>query len=781
MSQDVFSTIDPAISGSDLAATLNAFKDALMSGLSGTTRPTELQPGGFWVDTTDDPTTWSFRLYTGTDDVEVFKIDVTSGGAGVSLAVDSFTIRKVSDDDVGAVLDIVKRRIATSGQVKSGDVVGEIRITGRTDSATNPVVAKIIYTADEDQTATAFGGTLSFYSTPEGSATLTEHLRFLNGIIESVVPHKINAQELVAQSVATTATIAQLDASKTVVEMTGSTATDIQGINSAQATKQITIHNRSSAIVTLKHQSTGAAAADRLLLPTSQDIAINPQESVSLIYSDADSRWKSQYRVSKFGGFTVKTLWGRGSVSIGSSPVFGSMKAVTTSVVMPELSAAVGITDDGSAYAWGDNSSAALGTGDLVSRSSPVAVVGGLKFKKVVHSGGWAHGITEDGTMYSWGANSVGRLGVGDSVTRSSPVAVLGGLKFASAYQSRSAFSFGYGITTDRKMYAWGANTGGKLGVGDTTSRSSPVLVLGGLVWRDMVVLSASAIGIATDGSAYGWGNNPKGQLGLGDVTMRSSPVAVLGGLKFKKVITGGESVLGITDNGSVYGWGSNSFGELGVGDVTNRSSPVAVLGGLTFKDIFGYGSNFGIQEDGTVYGWGINLGGALGVGDTTNRSSPVLMLGGIKFKKIISPLTGGFFGLAEDGSMYTCGSNPEGRLGVGDTTDRSSPTLVLGGHTFRDFATSGYSTIAVDTSGVVYAWGDNSGGQLGVGDLVNRSSPVAVLGGLAFPGLAVPLGGISMEVTPGTITYSLGDGPCYFNNKYIGKDISELTISYAN
>ena len=151
MSQDVFDTIDPAISGINLATTLNAFKDALMSGLSGTSRPAELTAGGAWVDTTD-PTNWEYKIYTGSDDITVFTVNLTSEVASVALSVEQFSIKRVSAGTVGAILNLIKNRVADNGQVKSGDVVGEIRFTGRTSTAGNPVVAKMIWTADEDQT-----------------------------------------------------------------------------------------------------------------------------------------------------------------------------------------------------------------------------------------------------------------------------------------------------------------------------------------------------------------------------------------------------------------------------------------------------------------------------------------------------------------------------------------------------------------------------------------------------------------------------------------------------
>src|SRR5690606_13445375 len=95
---------------------------------------------------------------------------------------------------------------------------------------------------------------------------------------------------------------------------------------------------------------------------------------------------------------------------------------------------AFGITEDGSLYTWGTNSFGVLGVGDTTARSTPTAVVGGIKFKKVIvgttGSGAYFFGISLDGTLYSWGDNTFGTLGVGDQVSRSSPTQVLTSVKF---------------------------------------------------------------------------------------------------------------------------------------------------------------------------------------------------------------------------------------------------------------------------------------------------------------------------------------------------------------
>lgn len=111
-----------------------------------------------------------------------------------------------------------------------------------------------------------------------------------------------------------------------------------------------------------------------------------------------------------------------GGLSFASVVVSGS--GSTSSTV-------VGLTSAGVAYAWGLNNGGQLGVGDTAPRSSPVAVLGGLNFSSIYTSGGTATygvGISTApnfaGLLYAWGNNQFGRLGTNDITSRSSPVAV---------------------------------------------------------------------------------------------------------------------------------------------------------------------------------------------------------------------------------------------------------------------------------------------------------------------------------------------------------------------
>ncbi len=490
--------------------------------------------------------------------------------------------------------------------------------------------------------------------------------------------------------------------------------------------------------------------------------------------------------------------------STWTAPAGVKFVVVTTKKYPRNLFAGGFIDPFGNAVACGLNANGQLGLGDVTARSSPVAVLGGFAFKKVINmpTGSATYGMSTSGNLYAWGLNSSGQLGVGDVTPRSSPVAVLGSLSFIDVivpqYNNGSDV---FGLTQSGALYAWGSNTKGQLGLGDTTVRSSPVAVVGGFTFGYFAAIDAngnsSCYGITKAGVAYAWGNNANGQLGVGDVTARSSPVAVLGGLTFAKIVGAGANsctALGLTTAGVLYAWGANSSGRGGIGNATPQSSPVAVAGGLTFKDVWtnSFGSTFAVTPNGVLYAWGVNTNGQLGIGNTSNKSSPNAVLVISNVVKMITPNevnTGSprsIIALTSDGDVYGWGGNQNGALGVGDTTVRSSPVAVSGGLKFVDIfggnqngGGSDSTTFGVTQDGSVYAWGANTNGELGVGDVSSRSSPVTVLGNrFADPNPSTKTQ--VFPVTPGS-SYSINVNQynASFNGNVIGQQVDIVTLRY--
>jgi alpha-tubulin suppressor-like RCC1 family protein len=354
------------------------------------------------------------------------------------------------------------------------------------------------------------------------------------------------------------------------------------------------------------------------------------------------------------------------------------------SAVGQETSLAVNINGD--AYSWGYASDGALGNGTMTpDQTTPSLVAGGYKFTQVSAAAGNGYGITTNGDAYAWGDPASGQLGNGTTtVTASAPALVLGGYKFVMI----AGFSFhAAAITTDGAIYTWGSANDGRLGNGTTTpAQTTPVLVLGGHTWKyiGQGPNASHTLAITQDGDVYAWGDNSATQIGDGSGIDQTTPTLVAGGHKWSVVATGANFSGGVTEDGDLYCWGGSSSGKLGNGTTTqDETTPALVLGGRKYTHLsLGSSHALAIDVDGDAYAWGGAANGKLGNGTTTpNATTPSLVLGGHKWV-YISAGSGHSFGIDVNGDMYAWGGAANGRLGNGTTTiDRTTPTLVLGGH----------------------------------------------------------------------------------------------------
>ncbi len=329
--------------------------------------------------------------------------------------------------------------------------------------------------------------------------------------------------------------------------------------------------------------------------------------------------------------------------------------------------------------------------------------------------------------LYAWGNNVHGQLGLGDTTSRSSPSQVGALITWATVVGSTNGY-FAIGIKTDGTMWSWGQNTNGQLGLGDTTNRSSPVQVGALTSWYQSAAAFQSGAAIKTDGTLWTWGENSVGTLGLNNTTSGIySPIQVGALTNWAKIASGGYHYLAIKTDGTLWAWGYNNYGQLGQGNTTNYSSPVQV-GALTtwLQAAAGYFHTLAVKTDGTLWGWGAGLNGRTGHNNTTNYSSPVQVGGLTNWLTISAGIYTGF-SVKTDGTFWTWGYNAQGVLGQGDTTSRSSPVQV-GALTNWLQAAAGYQfCIATKTDGSLWAWGANSHGQLGTSNTTTRSSPVQV------------------------------------------------------
>jgi alpha-tubulin suppressor-like RCC1 family protein len=358
-------------------------------------------------------------------------------------------------------------------------------------------------------------------------------------------------------------------------------------------------------------------------------------------------------------------------------------------------------------YGWGLNDNGRVGDNSIVSKLSPVTVVGGITtWSQIAAGGGHSLALTSSGILYAWGGNNYGRLGDDTTTNRSSPVTVIGGITTWS--QISAGLNHCLGLTTAGVVYAWGQNTYGNLGDGTSTQRTSPVTVVGSITtWTQVITGGRHNLGLTSAGIAYAWGQNGNGQVGDNTTSNRSSPVTVVGGittwskLSASMVQAGGQG-LGITSAGVAYAWGLGTTGQLGNNASANRSSPVTVVGGITtWSRLTGGGQNcLGLTSTGIIYGWGGNAYGSVGDGTTTDRSSPVTVVGGITSWSQISAGYRRGFGITSAGVAYAWGRNNYGGLGDNTTSLRSSPVTISGALTnWSSIAAGTFHAIGLTTS----------------------------------------------------------------------------------
>jgi alpha-tubulin suppressor-like RCC1 family protein len=364
---------------------------------------------------------------------------------------------------------------------------------------------------------------------------------------------------------------------------------------------------------------------------------------------------------------------------------------------------------------------------------SPVAVAA---------SSGGTHtcAILVSGQVGCWGANNAGQLGNGTtSATEvATPVLVTGltGAVALSMGHEHSCALLGSG-----EVRCWGANASGQLGHGSTTASSTPVTVsnLG-----DATQIAAGhdhTCAARADGTAVCWGSNTTRNLGAGTsvtttcgspaFSCSTTPVAVTG-LTGVVEVGSGHGYSCARSGGTVSCWGSNSDGQVGNSTQAlnvNAATPVQVTGVTTATSI-GVG---GLHACATLMGgavtcWGSNPNGQLGDGTTTDARTAVLVSGVADATSVESGLLHTCVRRAS-GSLACWGSNTYGQLGNNGLADAHVPVDVVGISDAQVVSAGDTHSCALRASGELSCWGDASFGQLGGGAVLTVNLPRMVAG----------------------------------------------------
>ncbi|XP_029379415.1 probable E3 ubiquitin-protein ligase HERC3 [Echeneis naucrates] len=200
------------------------------------------------------------------------------------------------------------------------------------------------------------------------------------------------------------------------------------------------------------------------------------------------------------------------------------------------------------------------------------------------------------------------------------------------------------------------------------------------------------------------------------------------------QVACGSQHSVALTRDGQVYTWGQDSRGQLGLGrERPSANSPqhVKSLSAAPLVQIAAGGEqSFALSVSGAVFGWGRNDRGQLGLGDATDRNTPT-PVDCLNKKKTIHISCGkdhtAIF--TKDGAVFTFGSGQHGQLGHNSFRDELRPRLVaeLLGAKVTKISCGRHHTLVLTDSMKIYSFGCSEQGQLGRGDKEHPSVPLPV------------------------------------------------------
>ena len=382
-------------------------------------------------------------------------------------------------------------------------------------------------------------------------------------------------------------------------------------------------------------------------------------------------------------------------------------------------------------------------------------------------SGSVSSVLTSNGSLFMWGTNSFGELGDGTTVDSHYLIDISDNFQLLEDEMIVKVSTGGYhssALTSFGRLFTWGLNSSGQLGVGSLTNRYLPVDITTqfnldeGENLVDVALGTGFSSALTSAGRIFVWGSNGSGQLGNGTLDNALKPIDITENFNLEheerivKVSLNYFHIASLTSKGRIFTWGGNNSGQLGNGSYADELFPNDITNQFNLSEddriidiSIGVFHSTALTLKGRVFTWGRNSSGQLGDGTLNTRLIPTDITSFFNLShsdKVIGIDSRGYSHSSAytlNGHLFLWGFNEDGRIGNGNQIDQSTPfdiTEFIGlnynERIINSNLGSGHSS-ATTSEGRLFMWGRNSKGQLGDGTIIEKLKPTSTQLSLDF------------------------------------------------
>lgn len=307
-------------------------------------------------------------------------------------------------------------------------------------------------------------------------------------------------------------------------------------------------------------------------------------------------------------------------------------------------------------YTHGENGNGQLGTGDFDEHeeiqdiTDQFVLASGDKIIDVRLGEYHAMALSMNGHLFAWGHSAYGKLTTTAGINLSAPTDITDhfdlneGEMILTIESGRDHNGL---ITSEGRVFVFGVNAYGQLGIGEKTSPWVTTVIEPyditeqfDLRENDFIIQLAfgnnHSMALSYFGHIFVWGDNERGQLGTNDAELLiptdiTTDFGIVPSDKFIDISVGYDHSGAMSLEGRVFVFGENYSGQLGLGDEIDYAlEPMEITNELTeagklIRLRFAHNSSVIVGED-DVYVFGFNFYYELGLGHNSRVSQPTLL-----------------------------------------------------------------------------------------------------------------------------------------------------------